>query len=110
MPVLRAFAAVPHFLHHEVLLETHSTVSVLPSDRYSISKANYTFPLAPQRKVGTYGQQAFIVTSRQCSGHVTSVSMCVSVCVCARARGGGGICFCSEVKRAPYDSGRGFIS
>lgn len=97
-----SFAVVPHFLYHEGLLETHSMVSVLPSDRHSVTEVNYTFPLAPQRKVGTYGKKAmgFIVNSRQCSGQVTSnCSKCVCVC--------GGICFRSEVKRAPcdYDSG-----
>lgn len=58
MPMLRSFAVVPHFLYHEVLLQTHSMVSVLPSDRHSTTEANYSFPLAPQRKVGTYGRKA----------------------------------------------------
>lgn len=58
MPMLRPFAVVPHFLYHEVLLETHSMISVLPSDRHSITEVNYTSPLAPQRKVGIYEKKA----------------------------------------------------
>lgn len=58
LPMPSSFAVVPHFLYHEGLLEIHNMVSVLPSDRHSVTEVNYTFPLAPQRKVATHGKKA----------------------------------------------------